>query len=202
MDEALLFNELQPVLRFYSWERETVSLGYFCALADVRSHHGADVAIVRRWTGGGTVLHGDGDATYALTLPVGCPMGRWRAPELYGRVHGALADALRACGVETEPFVARDEGLQRGSACFQHPVPADLLLGRRKIAGAAIRRCGHGILLQGSIQGIPIPRALPPLFARQLALQVDDWDPCGGLDARVAELVARRYGLDEWTGRR
>ena len=195
MDEALHVNELRPVLRFYDWSCPAVSLGYFCSWEESRARHGESFEYVRRWTGGGTVEHGNADATYSISLPAACPWGRWRAPMLYQKVHVTLARALRECGIETDSF-GPGEPL-RDSACFEHPVEQDLLLGEAKIAGAAIRRTVRGILLQGSIQGITVPQNLPEVFARLLAVEVEGWHPGTTLDRDVASLVESRYGQDQ-----
>jgi len=43
--------------------------------------------------------------------------------------------------------------------CFANPVPADVMMDGRKIAGAAQRRARRGLLQQGSIQGITMKTA-------------------------------------------
>src|SRR5262245_20435353 len=67
IDEALLEHSTTPALRFYSWNRPALSFGYFGRLADAMKS-GNSREIVRRWTGGGIVLHG-ADLTYSLILP-------------------------------------------------------------------------------------------------------------------------------------
>jgi len=57
LDEALLEDELAPpTLRLYTWEPDTLSLGYFQKFADVPAASGIDGrtpgALVRRITGG------------------------------------------------------------------------------------------------------------------------------------------------------
>ena len=72
IDEAI-FKESQkghmpPTLRFYSWERDTVSIGYFQnAKREVNLDYCRENAIdvVRRPTGGKAVLH-ESDLTYSL----------------------------------------------------------------------------------------------------------------------------------------
>ncbi|MCB1097786.1 MAG: lipoate--protein ligase family protein [Verrucomicrobiae bacterium] len=200
MDEALYMRSLCPVVRFYGWSCPAVSLGYFCSWAESRVRHGELFSYVRRWTGGGTVEHGNSDATYSISLPADCPWGRWRAPMLYERVHLTLAVALQECGIETDAF--GPAGPVRDSACFQHPVAQDLVLSGRKVAGAAIRRSVRGVLLQGSIQGIAVPPHLPDVFARLLAGDVEEWNPGTDLDDDIASLVESRYGRVQWTRRK
>src|SRR5262245_22602381 len=80
-DEVLLRSALDrgvASLRFYTWSEPTLSLGYFQAhverLADPLL---AEVAWVRRPTGGAAILH-DRELTYALALPAGAP---WHTDE-------------------------------------------------------------------------------------------------------------------------
>src|SRR5436189_4258680 len=63
IDEALLEHAKIPLIRFYRWYSPALSFGYFGRFSDVAEH--ADVRdLVRRWTGGGIVFHGD-DLTYS-----------------------------------------------------------------------------------------------------------------------------------------
>src|SRR5277367_1833538 len=63
IDEALLREVREPVLRIYEWNVPAVSLGYFqpAALA-------GDRPFIRRYTGGGLVDHAR-DVTYTLVVP-------------------------------------------------------------------------------------------------------------------------------------
>src|ERR1700689_396612 len=58
IDEALLAIISRPVLRIYRWSRAAVSFGCFERWLPVQAAHPAREP-VRRWTGGGIVLHGD-----------------------------------------------------------------------------------------------------------------------------------------------
>src|SRR5436190_6027688 len=81
LDEALLRSALErrvAGLRFYTWSEPTLSLGYFQAHAERRIDPLlADVAYVRRPTGGAAILH-HRELTYALALPAGTP---WHTEE-------------------------------------------------------------------------------------------------------------------------
>src|SRR4029077_13674801 len=69
LDEALLEKAAMPALRFYRWGRPAISFGYFGKFDDA-ARAGVGYELVRRWTGGGIVLHGN-DLTYSLVLPNG-----------------------------------------------------------------------------------------------------------------------------------
>ena len=70
MDEVILKEVSVPTLRTYCWLRPAVSFGCFEKFSSVVEEY-ADRESVRRWTGGGVVLHGE-DLTYSLSVPKGC----------------------------------------------------------------------------------------------------------------------------------
>src|SRR5438045_701712 len=72
IDEALLESSALPSIRFYRWDSRALSFGYFGRFADVADYATAR-DIVRRWTGGGIVFHGD-DLTYAIIVPGSDPL--------------------------------------------------------------------------------------------------------------------------------
>src|SRR5437660_1002751 len=68
IDEALLEYATFPSIRFYRWHSPALSFGYFGRFSDVADHASAR-DVVRRWTRGGIVFHGD-DLTYSIVIPV------------------------------------------------------------------------------------------------------------------------------------
>ena len=87
-----------PILRFYEWEGDWVSLGYFQSLKEARGAWGEGLSYVRRWTGGGIVDHRY-DATYSLVIPGAEPLARLRGGESYCLIHRALQGVLLDGGV-------------------------------------------------------------------------------------------------------
>src|SRR5437667_11911706 len=91
-DEALLGYATIPSIRFYRWASPALSFGYFGRFAEVASYaYGCD--LVRRWTGGGIVFHGE-DLTYSIVIPVSDPVFTESSTLIYEKIHRALADAL------------------------------------------------------------------------------------------------------------
>ena len=152
LDETLLGSTGDTVvLRFYDWEEPTVSFGYFEKSASAR-RTARGQAVVRRWTGGGIVEHGE-DLTYSLCVPRSCPFATLRSGESYRRVHAAVAAALSRCGVAAATHdLAASPAAGELNACFERPVLHDLVAAGRKIAGGAQRRNRTGLLHQGSVQ--------------------------------------------------
>jgi lipoate-protein ligase A len=151
MDEALLgfVQRLKnPVLRFYAWTAAAASFGYFQKYSEVERLTGLR-PLVRRPTGGGVVPH-DRDWTYTLVFPPCHPWYALRARQSYRAVHLWLQAGFSRLGAKTE---VAEEAMKAGPGhCFAGHEQFDLLLQKRKIAGAAQRRTKQGLLIQGSIQ--------------------------------------------------
>jgi hypothetical protein len=94
IDEALLETMTQPTIRFYRWDHAALSFGYFGKFADVADEQRD---LVRRWTGGGIVFHGQ-DLTYALIIPVNDPAFAESSMSIYEKVHRAICNALSEVG--------------------------------------------------------------------------------------------------------
>lgn len=189
VDEALV-REVGPVpiLRCYRWETPVLSFGYFQKFTDLPSN--TLLPAQRRWTGGGLVEHAE-DFAYSLILPL---ERQHPSPQsFYETIHRCLAWSLRQLGI---PAILAESASGAGSACFQHPVPADVLCDGQKIAGAAQRRCRHGVLHQGSVR-LSLPD-LAATFAQSLSCRTTP----RGLDATtrcLAEtLNAEKYATRAW----
>jgi lipoyl(octanoyl) transferase len=193
VDEALLETATAPTLRFYRWERPSVSFGYFGKLKDARAA-AAERQLVRRWTGGGIVLHDD-DVTYSVILP------RDKTPsrEVYAAIHTALQQALNGC---LAARLADAEAPKISDACFANPVVADVLIAGRKIAGAAHRRTRAGLLHQGSIQHPQLPNDLRERFATTLCAAHQRCKLSAALRERAAAIAQAKYATREWLERR
>ena len=196
IDEALLREVREPVLRLYEWSVPAVSLGYFqpAALAGERP-------FVRRYTGGGLVDHAR-DVTYTIVLPRKHPWMELSAPDSYCQVHRGVQAALAACGIQSEltPAALAIES----DACFAKPVRFDIVAGASKLSGAAQRRTREGLLHQGSIL-LPDPArngdlraAFADAFAARLELAMKPDDLTSAEFARAADLERDRYSSDGW----
>jgi lipoate-protein ligase A len=220
LDEALLLAAEAgaggEVLRLWEWPRPAVVLGAGGRLADdvdEESCRAEGVPILRRASGGGTVLLGPGCLLFSLVLRYD------RAPELmqigssYSWVLGRVARALGLAGV-------RHEGI------------SDLAIAARKFSGNAQQRkrdylLHHGTLLFSfDLDGVgrflrPPPRQpeyrggrahrdflcnldLPgEELKRRLRAEWQANEPLGSWpEETVRQLVRDKYGLTEWVRRR
>src|SRR5580700_6456322 len=136
IDEALLLSGGdQPLFRTYRWLQRSVSLGYFSSWEQAAKRYPGR-EIVRRWTGGGLVEHGD-DFTYSLLLPVNC--GPPASRDLYREVHTRIVETLAANG-RSAAVVPTGSGPSLPGRCFERSVENDVEIAGVKVAGAAIRR--------------------------------------------------------------
>ena len=197
IDEALLEQAAEPVLRFYKWERAALSFGYFGKFADV-AEEAARRDIVRRWTGGGVVLHGK-DLTYSLITPASDTVSTEGPRAIYAALHRAIQDALLAEGRETE--LAAKTAPKISDACFANPVRDDLMWRGRKIAGAAQRRTRGGFLHQGSIQLLGLSQPFRDRFASALSATTRKEELPLSILERAAALAAEKYGDEAWLRR-
>ena len=205
IDEALLENATEPLIRFYTWDHPALSFGYFGKFADVENH-APKRDLARRWTGGGIVFHGD-DLTYSIVIPATEPAFSESSRSIYEKIHGALRDALVSEGRDAVVAVVADRGSSVSDAnynghCFANPVRADVLSNGRKIAGAAQRRTRRGLLQQGSIQGIQLANKFADQFASELCSKRCHKAVDEHLISRAHEIADRKYGTASWLQRR
>src|SRR5436309_14558494 len=114
LDEALLEHATVPSIRFYQWYSPALSFGYFGEFGEVAIHERAR-DLVRPWTGGGIVFHGD-DLTYSIVIPASNIAFGESSISIYEKIHRALADVLN--------------GLREGAelaACNRHRSSRDAL---------------------------------------------------------------------------
>jgi lipoate-protein ligase A len=208
IDEALLESASIPTIRFYRWRSPALSFGYFGKFSDV-AIYAAERDLVRRWTGGGIVFHGD-DLTYSIVIPANHPVFDESSIAIYEKIHRALADALNglgeravvAGGVDPGGIALSKHAAASGYNCFANPVRADVMINGRKIAGAAQRRTRRGLLQQGSIQGIVMKTDLAEKFAQALSTNCSEIEISEELFQRAQELAQRKYGTESWLRKR
>jgi lipoate-protein ligase A len=206
IDEALLETAVVPTIRFYRWGSPALSFGYFGKFSDV-AIYAAERDLVRRWTGGGIVFHGD-DLTYSIVIPASDPAFSESATLIYENVHRALAEALCGIGRRTElagSARSADRKPQSGvltNNCFANPVRADVMMDGRKIAGAAQRRTHRGLLQQGSIQGFAMNTDLAQKFAQALSTDCSEFEVNEQIFQRASDLAQQKYGAASWLNKR
>lgn len=164
-DEALLNfvsrGEIDPVIRFYTWNPATLSVGYFQRLTkeiDTAKVKALGYGIIRRQTGGRGVLH-DKELTYSVIVPESHPNMPSTITEAYRVISEGLLEGFKLLGFDAYFAIPRSEEEReklkqpRSAVCFDAPSWYELVVEGRKIAGSAqVRQKGvilqHGSLLQ------------------------------------------------------
>lgn len=163
MDESLLNfvsrGEIDPVVRFYTWNPATLSVGYFQRLKkeiDIDKVNEKGFGLVRRQTGGRGVLH-DKELTYSVIVSEEHPNMPSTVTEAYRVISEGLLEGFKLLGFEAYFAIPRSkeerEKLKqpRSAVCFDAPSWYELVVEGRKIAGSAQTRQKGVILQHGSL---------------------------------------------------
>jgi lipoate-protein ligase A len=221
-DEVMLRSAAlgQASLRFYGWDRPTLSLGYFQPergrFADPLL---AELPFVRRATGGLALVHHH-ELTYCLALPAAQP---WRTGVGWLRMHEIIAAALADHGVRVSPHVPEGDDTHP-FLCFKHFTAGDLMIGLSKVVGSAQRKQKGALLQHGSIllgtsrfaerltgireltHVVIDPVVLAGYIIRHLEEKLGWHVQPGGWTAEerraIAELAESRYRSEEWNRKR
>lgn len=198
--DEVLSRRPEAWLRVYRWSRPAVSFGCFDTVSEAsRLFPGEGIEYIRRWTGGGIVDHRIG-YTYTVTLPAQEKLIYPPSGYLYEWIHGALAQALRACGVSCS--LLSQDAPDGGRACWSSPVTSDLVDEQgRKLAGAGQRRHLGAVLHQGLIQQCEPSGEWPYLLAEALAprvVTVVAEEPFPGFSDEVQKTLHSRYLSAAW----
>ncbi|MFZ2055750.1 MAG: lipoate--protein ligase family protein [Candidatus Aminicenantales bacterium] len=156
VDEYLfrrLDKDPRTTVRFYRWERPTVSLGYSQRVQEVLDYdycrrNGVDV--VRRITGGKLVLHWR-EITYSIVSSDTAAFSPILA-ESYRRISLGLILGLKRMGLQARLAGPPPSSYSRGKMpCFAYPARDEIEIDGRKIIGSAQKRVGERFLQHGSI---------------------------------------------------
>ena len=155
IDEAILVAQKEhpnPTLRFYDWSSPAFSFGYFQDIAaevDVDMCRADGIELVKRMTGGGTVVHG-WELTYTLILPRGA--GELSVSDAYQRIGQSLVKAFQKLGIPAQCYAAcADASETAQNICLTNPAEHDVMSDNKKLAGVSVRRSRNGIMFQGYI---------------------------------------------------
>jgi lipoate-protein ligase A len=207
LDEALLELAVElahPTLRFYGWSEPAATFGYSQKYSDIERMTPLR-PLVRRPTGGGLVPHAS-DWTYGLVFPAGHYWHRLKAVESYQRVHRWVSAALAELRLTTALSAASHKEVP--GQCFAGAEKDDVLWQGRKIAGAAQRRTGCGLLIQGSVQppaGWPRENweaAMCEVATKEFSVEWEPMEVSGELRRLAEELRANRYSQKNYNEKR
>jgi lipoate-protein ligase A len=148
-----LSSDPQTYLRFYRWERPTVSLGYsqdIQKVVDVEYCQKQGIDIVRRMTGGKLVLHHK-EVTYSLCSSDKETFTSTLA-DSYRLISQALMQGFEKMGLKSYLADAPHDSYVRGNLpCFSYPARNEIEVEGKKIVGSAQKRAGSKFIQHGSI---------------------------------------------------
>ena len=156
VDEAILLAQEEqpnPTLRFYDWTQPAFSFGYFQDIAaeiDIDACRADGIELVKRMTGGGTVVHG-WELTYTLILPRSD--GEISVTKAYQRIGQSLTQAFQKLSIPAQCYAGcTDTPETTQNICLTNPAEHDVMSdNNKKLAGVSVRRNRHGIIFQGYI---------------------------------------------------
>jgi lipoate-protein ligase A len=156
VDEYLfgsLGKEPRTIVRFYSWERPTASLGYSQSadrVLDVEYCRNNGIDVVRRITGGKLVLHWR-EVTYSIASS-DAEMFSPTLAESYRLISAALIRGLEKMGLRARLAGPPPSSYLKGNMpCFAYPARDEIEIEGRKIVGSAQKRVAGRFLQHGSI---------------------------------------------------
>jgi lipoate-protein ligase A len=155
--EKAAFEEGSPTIRFYQWEKPTISLGAYQSISDinlgaVKAHN---IDMVRRMTGGRAVYHDVKDFTYSVVVPI--RLFNYSISTAYRSICNSILIALKKVGIR---------------AHLEHN--NDVLVGDQKISGNAAKALDEGWYLQhGTIHYELNHKLLGELFKHDFKLFED-----------------------------
>lgn len=158
LDECMInwLNEgkIGPTLRFYGWNKPSLSLGRFQKAErtidfEAVEKHGCQY--VRRLTGGSAVLH-DNELTYSLVISEDDPGIPKTVKDAYYILSKGVFEGYRALGVDAEYAIPEPRTeRERTAICFEKPAIYEMVVDGKKLSGNAQTRL-RGVLMQhGSI---------------------------------------------------
>jgi lipoate-protein ligase A len=151
--DAVVKGVSPPTLRLYAWSPPCLSLGRSQSLADVDlvACKAAGIDIVRRPTGGRSILHTD-ELTYSVALLQTDPRSEGGVVEGYRRLSEGLLAGLLCLGVPAVPAVGvRRSNEDQTAICFETPADYEITVAGRKLVGSAQWRARGGVLQHGTL---------------------------------------------------
>ncbi len=148
-----LGNEPKTFIRFYSWKRPTLSIGYSQKIRealDLEFCQKNEIDIVRRITGGKLVLHYR-EVTYSICSS-DTETFTSSLSKSFKMISNALIKGLKELDIPA--YLAEDDqaSYSRSSLpCFSYPAKNEIKVKGKKIVGSAQKRISYKFIQHGSI---------------------------------------------------
>ncbi len=157
-DEKLFLQtpiEKLPITRVYSWNKPTITFGYFQnpeKIISLSVCQKLGIPIIRRITGGGIILH-DQDLSYSLVYPRNYFAKNMKVKEIYRKLTDFLFHFYKEIGLDNLSYSSDLEEKSQNTSliCYQSIESNDFIINKKKIGGCAMRINKEKILIQGTI---------------------------------------------------
>lgn len=156
-----LRSEDAPTFHVYDWKAPSATYGHFIQPAQffhLDKLASYSLQLSKRPTGGGILFH-TGDLTFSVLIPASHPAYSLNTLENYRFVNAALMRAVEHFQGKHSQLLPEPPQAVKGSEkhfCMAHPTQYDVMLGGKKVGGAAQRRTKEGFLHQGSLSLRPV----------------------------------------------
>ncbi len=154
---SLCASEPALCLRFYEWEKPSISLGCMQnpeTLLDKEAVAKGGVAWVKRPTGGRAVLHYE-DITYSCVFSKKIERMGASIAETYSIISNCLIRGLEKSGIScsSHQFLLDTKNLKQEVKlpCYLAPNRSEIMVNGRKLVGSAQKRTTGSVLQHGSI---------------------------------------------------
>ncbi len=141
-----------PTLRFYSWNKPSLSLGYFQTPRGIsfKACFELDIPVVKRPTGGRAILHCR-ELTYSFSSNYNDFFKEAGLFETYRMISLCFVEALRSFNLPVTMEDRKNARYGHNPLCFLSSSYGEVILWDKKILGSAQRRLKGGFLQQGSL---------------------------------------------------
>lgn len=167
LDAALLCDlkdEKSNILHLYDWESDAATYGHFIDPEKFLNFQGVrknNLDLAKRPTGGGIIFH-NCDLAFSVLVPASSPHYSGNPLENYAFVNNRVIWVMeQMSGVSGELLPEEPSPLDEHcqNFCMAKPTKYDVMIGGKKMGGAAQRKTRHGFLHQGSISIGFLPEA-------------------------------------------
>jgi lipoate---protein ligase len=211
--DACYLENLDPfgscLLHFYEWKKPSISFGHFIdpeKFFEPKKLKEEGIDLARRPTGGGITFH-LWDFAFSFFMGAKHPAFCQDPLENYHWVNRAVLQAIGEFLGERKKrldFTLQKEKDLVGSEsfCMTHPTRYDVILGGKKVAGAAQRKTQKGFLHQGTIfltppdesllKKILLPEKKDLLSSNQMVSLLEEGEDSSFVRQRIQELLLDR----------
>lgn len=161
LDEELLDglrSSPEPILHLYDWQTDAATYGHFIDPAkyfDMQEVQKKGLDLAKRPTGGGIVFHIT-DLAFSVLIPSDHEAFSLNSLDNYIFINQKVKEAIASFISLETTLLAQEETQEILNFCMAKPTIYDVMIGSKKVGGAAQRKTKYGYLHQGSIFIAPL----------------------------------------------